>query len=201
MAKQRDAKQLVRDEVRRKVGQMESGTRLSRSEEVCARIIASRAWAEAQAIFAFVSLPDEIETTRLCEAALEQGKLLALPRFGEEGLVFFAVEDLGVLRDDNSMAIHQPPRDLPVVASSGEPRAPGKLLIVTPGRAFTLEGDRLGRGGGFYDRFFSALRGEQIPFQAIGVAFALQIYPELPVEAWDERVDGVVTDGDTRGLV
>lgn len=199
MAKVRDPKQLVRDEVRRNVRLMEADARLSCSEAICRTILDSEIWARAQLLLAFVSLPDEVETTSLLTAALEQGKRLGLPRFGEEGLVFYEVRDLDALRVDNSLAIYQPSRDLPVIISSEAPRSVGELLVITPGRAFTRGGDRLGRGGGFYDRFFAAIRRAQLPVTAVGVAFALQLYEELPVGPTDERVDGVVTERDTIG--
>lgn len=68
---------------------------------------------------------------------------------------------------------------------------PGDLgLILVPGTAFTREGDRLGRGAGFYDRFLKqhphALR--------MGIAFQEQMAAQLPVDSWDERVDMVLTD-------
>ncbi len=65
-------------------------------------------------------------------------------------------------------------------------------LVIVPGVAFTVSGDRLGQGGGWYDRFLPHLR-RGCP--AIGVAFAEQILPRLPTEPHDVRVDRVVTDG------
>mgnify|MGYP006271665475 CR=1 FL=1 len=193
-------KQQLRDEVRRTVRTLTSEERLEASEAVTEAIVTSPIWAAADTVFAFVSLPDEVETTTICEQALVEQKLLGLPRFGEEGLVFHEVTDLDELRIDNSMAIRQPNRELSVLASTLAPRQPGRLLIITPGRAFTPEGDRLGRGGGFYDAFFAALRREQIVFHALAVAFHEQIYDEIPTTDEDERVHGIVTPKRRLGL-
>jgi len=63
-------------------------------------------------------------------------------------------------------------------------------VVVVPGLAFTTSGDRLGQGGGWYDRFLASLRPEAIK---IGVAFAPQIVESLPVEPHDIRMDVVIT--------
>jgi 5-formyltetrahydrofolate cyclo-ligase len=68
-------------------------------------------------------------------------------------------------------------------------------VVVVPGLAFTAAGDRLGQGGGWYDRFLSQVRAD---CTTIGVCFAEQIVETLPVEAHDVIVDHVVTD---RGVV
>lgn len=64
-------------------------------------------------------------------------------------------------------------------------------LVVVPGVAFTERGDRLGRGGGWYDRLLPQLRDD---CATVGVAFDVQVLPELPVEPHDARVDVVVTE-------
>lgn len=64
-------------------------------------------------------------------------------------------------------------------------------VVIVPGTAFTVSGDRLGQGGGWYDRFLTRVRGECL---TVGVAFAPQLVDSLPVEAHDLRVDVVVTD-------
>lgn len=70
----------------------------------------------------------------------------------------------------------------------GEP-----ALVVVPGVAFDRTGARLGRGGGCYDRVLRDLRP---PARAVGIAFALQVVPGFPQDAWDERVDVVVTEAE-----
>jgi 5-formyltetrahydrofolate cyclo-ligase len=64
-------------------------------------------------------------------------------------------------------------------------------VVIVPGTAFTPSGDRLGQGGGWYDRFLRTVRPDCV---TIGVAFAPQLVDELPVEPHDIRVAIVVTD-------
>jgi 5-formyltetrahydrofolate cyclo-ligase len=64
-------------------------------------------------------------------------------------------------------------------------------MVFIPGLAFDLEGNRLGRGRGFFDRFLKRL-GERVPYVAL--AYDFQIMEGLPVEKWDERVHHIITE-------
>ena len=78
-----------------------------------------------------------------------------------------------------------------VVVPEERPGAHTVDVVIVPGVAFTAEGDRLGQGGGWYDRFLTEIRPD---CPAIGVGFAPQIVDSLPVEPHDVRLDLVVTD-------
>ncbi len=64
-------------------------------------------------------------------------------------------------------------------------------VVVVPGLAFTTAGDRLGQGGGWYDRFLAQVRDD---CSTIGVCFAEQVVDALPLEVHDIGVDHLVTD-------
>ena len=66
-------------------------------------------------------------------------------------------------------------------------------LVLVPGVAFTRSGDRLGQGGGWYDRFLPTARQDT---RVVGVCFAEQVLDDLPVEDHDVRVDCVIDDSD-----
>ena len=72
-------------------------------------------------------------------------------------------------------------------------------MIVAPLVAFDVHGHRLGMGGGFYDRTLAFLarrsRGRRPHF--IALAFEMQKIAELPSDAWDVRLDAVVTESAT----
>jgi 5-formyltetrahydrofolate cyclo-ligase len=65
-------------------------------------------------------------------------------------------------------------------------------LVLVPLLAATPDGRRLGQGGGFYDRTLNCLRAET-RLLAIGLAWDIQLVDDLPVDAWDERLDFVAT--------
>lgn len=66
-------------------------------------------------------------------------------------------------------------------------------LVITPGLGFTTQGLRLGRGMGYYDRFFKKCKNElpRFPY-TIGLAFYEQILPDIPIEEHDFSLDLIV---------
>ncbi len=82
-----------------------------------------------------------------------------------------------------------------VAAPEGDADPSWPDVVVVPGLAFTAHGDRLGQGGGWYDRFLAGIRDD---CTTIGVCFDPQILEVLPVEAHDVRVDHVVTESGPR---
>ena len=62
-------------------------------------------------------------------------------------------------------------------------------LLIVPGVAFTLQGDRMGYGGGYYDRFIPRCTRARV----LALAFQEQIYDELPTEEHDLRIPLIIT--------
>ena len=69
----------------------------------------------------------------------------------------------------------------------------GAVLLI-PGLAFDAQGGRLGRGAAYFDRFLAPLRALHPAPTTIGIAFACQIVPAVPLEAWDIPMDAVITE-------
>ena len=83
-----------------------------------------------------------------------------------------------------------PPQPIPAAPGWPVARPPAQLdLILAPLVAFDRAGGRLGMGGGYYDRLLSAPRPP-----VIGVAHGCQEVPRVPLDAWDQPVDAIVTE-------
>lgn len=63
-------------------------------------------------------------------------------------------------------------------------------LILVPGVGFDKRGNRLGRGGGYYDKFITRLGRKTL---LVGVGYDFQLVDEVPANRWDKRLDYVVT--------
>ena len=100
--------------------------------------------------------------------------------------------DLAAWCADNDVAVYRPAVDgdaLVVVPGDVDPERLD--VVVVPGLAFTHEGERLGQGGGHFDRFLTRVRSDCL---RIGVAFHEQLVDRLPTEHHDVAVDRVITD-------
>ena len=143
---------------------------------------------EAATIMFFLSFRSEVDTRGMVEENLAKGKRVLVPKSLPQERVLVPSQLLD-LEKDLALGYYDIPEPRAEVLRPVEP-AEIDLLIV-PGVAFDLQGNRLGYGGGYYDRFFERLR-PGVPLVAI--AFELQIVSRVPIEPWDRRMDWVVTE-------
>jgi 5-formyltetrahydrofolate cyclo-ligase len=128
-------------------------------------------------IASYASVGDEIDP-RFVEEMLGPH---AFPRIEGKNLTFHMSPWADLV--PGPMGIPQPPASAPQVTPD---------LLLVPLLATTLDGVRLGQGGGYYDRTLAALRAKG-PVTAVGMAWEVQIAEMLPQEAWDQRLDMVAT--------
>lgn len=173
----------LRREMRRRLREeAENGPEHSRA--IVAAITSSPMWENVNTLALFSALPGEPDLAPLWEKGQ---KRFCYPRVEEDGMRFFEIRTLAEL-----LASQWHPKVLEPVGDSARLVAAEEIdLILVPGLAFTRDGHRTGRGGGFYDRYL-----EHTPASTfkLGVCFECQIVPELPWEAHDQMMDGVVTE-------
>lgn len=133
----------------------------------------------------YAALRDEIPTRPLFDAVVGSDREAWLPRIASgRRLEFAPVSDWAALRPGRH-GILEP---LPEVAAGG--LEVGDVVVV-PGVAFDVDGNRLGRGGGYYDAAFPP--GAVGP-TLIGLGYEFQIVDAVPHDARDRRVDALVTE-------
>ena len=110
---------------------------------------------EAKVIATYLSFPHEFQTHELIEQALRDGKKVLIPKTYPKGRMDFVVYDPQQLVK-TSFGLLEPQGDLEVVDASQID------LIHVPGLAFTMEGYRIGYGGGYYDRYLEHFTGHTL---------------------------------------
>ena len=148
------------------------------SVEICRVISQDDAWKAARLVAAFLPIPGEPRISPLLE-----NKTVCVPRVrGEKCDLVMLPRDLA----EADWRLHGADFDaLPAVDFALVD------LILVPGLAFTRDGARLGRGGGYYDRLLANIPART---HRIGVCFAAQILATLPTEPHDQRVERVITE-------
>ncbi len=190
-----------KDEIRKNIKNLFSQNRghlAAENEQICSRILTSPQYKNAAQIFAYMALWDEVDLGPVIQSALRDGKKVALPKITdlEKGLMQFYYLDAsstGPLKNQTkkgSLGIDEPdetqltPADIDLNTDT---------LILVPGRAFTKDGDRLGRGKGFYDIFLSSLTAggsnDKNSITKAGVCFSFQLVDSIPATATDIRMD------------
>jgi 5-formyltetrahydrofolate cyclo-ligase len=178
------SKASLRIEARRALAGLPAETRAAASAEICRRIRALPEWAGARMVGLYAAQETEPDLRALLDVP---GKGFCLPRVSGEALEFHRCDSMELLRPGPWKLLEPDPAQCPVV-----PAAEIDLLLI-PGLAFTRGGGRLGRGGGFYDRFLTRVHSRAVK---LGVCFHAQLLGALPLEIHDHEVDQVVTEAE-----
>ncbi len=151
---------------------------LEQSERILAKLEKHPDFVKAKRVMLYNALPDEVQTLAFLEKwHLE--KQIILPTVVGDDIIpveygkntTFAVGDFNILEPQN------------------EPYQGDFDLIVVPGVAFDKNGNRIGRGRGYYDRFLS----QHLNVKRIGICFDFQLVDKVPTEPLDICMDEVIS--------
>jgi 5-formyltetrahydrofolate cyclo-ligase len=185
-----EAKRALRAELRAQVAGMGPDERAAASEAVRGHLARSGAWTRAGVVLLYAADASEPDLDALIGLGTAAGKAVCLPRVDWEGKRLIpAVVSSGMDLVEDRHGIRVPATGCALVA-------PGFLdLVIVPGVGFGRDGARLGRGGGFYDRFLAEREAEgSMRMVVLGACFAAQVVGRIPSGAHDRRVDGLVTE-------
>lgn len=150
------------------------------SADLAEKLFAHPAYRRASALYGYLSYNQEVRTMPILEQARREGKRVAAPKvFGGE-MRFLWLDDLTAVAE-GYFHIPEPIADGPVA----EDRS---ALILMPGLAFDPSGNRMGYGGGFYDRYLAAHPGHP----TLALCYGFQLLPQLEAEDHDIPVDDVI---------
>ena len=171
----------TKEEIRREVKarMREPYLSLEPSREALNAIFTSKEWESAHDILLYSSLDDECNTEKIIREAQSCGKRVILPVVDGEILRLFVY---GGNMKRGAFGIAEPADGAEEIKDYSS-----ISLAIIPGRAFTAEGWRIGRGKGYYDRLLPSLR-----CPVWGLALPWQIFDKLPVDSWDVRLDRVI---------
>lgn len=133
---------------------------------------------EAKTVMLYSSLPDEVQTIGFIEKWRHKKRIILPTVVGDD---IIPVE----LTDDTDFAIG----DFNILEPQNNPYNGSYDLIIVPGVAFDKDGNRIGRGKGYYDRFLS----KHMDIKRIGICFDFQLIEEVPTEDNDIRMHEIIS--------
>lgn len=162
--------------------------RINKSIIIQNRLMNLLEYRQAQTVMLYLNFREEVETTALAEAVIASGKKLVLPRCASHGIILpIEVGDLEQDLELGAYGIREPKLTLRATE-------PSEIdLIIVPGVAFDLQGNRLGYGGGYYDRFLMRLK-PLTPMIALG--FECQVIKQVPVDKLDVKMTMLITENE-----
>jgi 5-formyltetrahydrofolate cyclo-ligase len=172
----------LRAHIRARLAKISDAVRAVESIELRERLQAQIP--SAHTILFFAPLPDELDVWPMLELALATGTNCALPFFDAEKKAYGAklLKQLSADIVIGKFGVREP------AATCEEISLNQFDLVLVPGVAFDLSGNRLGRGQGFYDRILAEVSGIKC-----GVCHNFQLLEKIPVEEHDAKVDFIFT--------
>ncbi|HFK1761935.1 5-formyltetrahydrofolate cyclo-ligase [Bacillus wiedmannii] len=165
------------------------------SEQIAFSLYAQKEWVEAKTIGITLSMENEVNTYPIIEKAWEEGKNVVVPKCnkGTRTMSFRQISNF-----DQLETVYMNLRE-PIPALTEEVGADEIDLQIVPGVAYTGRGERIGYGGGYYDRYLVHYKGK-----TLSLAYSFQMVEHIPVEPFDKNVEKIITEKGTmvkNGLV
>ena len=181
-------------EIRKKTLQMRGKLcdeyRVKASEKICRHIAALEAYRQAEHILSYVSYKSEVDTKKILEMAWKDQKTVAVPKVLEKnGVMEFyeinSVEELSV----GYQGIEEP--DIADKTPVQPKQMQGPILMIMPGAAFDCQCNRIGYGGGFYDRYLNKHKGM---IDTLAICYEIQIVDHIEAEELDVKPNRIITE-------
>jgi 5-formyltetrahydrofolate cyclo-ligase len=177
-------KTALRKQIHGTLQNISPAARNAMSAQIRDRLKEQAIWKNAGSVLFFAPLPDEPDVWPLWEDALAGKKIAALPRFdsASHGYVACRVKNLRSDIVTGQFGIREPGAhcvEIPLNRLD---------LVLVPGVGFDLQGRRLGRGRGFYDRLLADVDGIKC-----GIVFDEQVVDKIPTGPQDIRLNFILT--------
>ncbi|MBQ4330345.1 MAG: 5-formyltetrahydrofolate cyclo-ligase [Spirochaetaceae bacterium] len=203
-----DEKAAFRRRIKSLIDTQSSSQLSSQQDQAIQLLLESELYKKSTIILAYVATKNEFSLHPLIHEAMIAGKRLALPKCNPHdcSMEFYRLDNQRSYLNQvetGAFGILEPVSSLPQLDVR---QLPDSTLVLVPALAFTLQGQRLGRGKGFYDRYLQRIPGigddkslqkvgvapSSGPF-CIGVAYSCQIVETIPTEENDVAMDYLLT--------
>ena len=154
----------------------------ARSRALADRLFETAAYRQARSLYAYLAFNQEVRTRPIILRAWADGKRVAVPKVVGGEMRFIWITDFDELAE-GAYGIPEPAGDGPVADDE-------TALVLMPGLAFDAAGRRVGYGGGYYDRYFSAHPNHT----KIALCYGFQLVDAIDAEEHDIPADLVITD-------
>jgi len=194
-----DPKKVLRAEIKRRLADVSPAQAAAASLEACAHLRTLMPPRQGLRVMLYLAVhgSSEVNPQPLALEYAQAGGVICFPHidWARSTMAAWAVDPADTRTEIRRHGVPEP--------ITGEPVDPATLdLIVVPGIAFDAMGGRLGRGGGFYDRFLAPIVrhadrsvGDSTPRPLFcGICLEDQLVTRVPVFAQDVRMDAVATD-------
>ena len=156
---------------------------LRKSKIVTEKFLKSDCFKNAKTIMSYISIKNEIELQEINKSIINLGKTLILPVINNNG------ENMKSIKIDNLENLKEKKFGVIEPEDGEEIKCDAIDLVIIPGVAFDINGNRIGFGKGYYDKFLKGYSGKKIV-----LAYDFQVLEKIETEEHDERVEEIITE-------
>jgi 5-formyltetrahydrofolate cyclo-ligase len=175
-------KKQIRSKIIFKLKTQKERERKRKSRLIKEKLFKTLVFKRAKTVMFYIAFSGEVDTKEMIREAQKLGKIIVVPVCGKNRAIKACFLD-----DQRKLA--RGPYGIFEPATKESIDLKWLDLVIVPGVAFDKQGNRLGRGKGYYDRFLEKLHQETV---SVGLAFDFQILPSLPTTTHDLAVDKVI---------
>lgn len=159
---------------------------ISNSTKICLLLQKMPEFRRAECVMLYASFKSEVDTAEIIIACLKQGKKVAVPCSNREYITPCEIKKIDDLVP-GYLGIPEPAKKLAVPVEELD-------IIILPVVAFDINGNRIGYGKGYYDKFLAEFNNKQRKIIKIGLAFECQKFDSIPCESHDQKLDYIITE-------
>ncbi len=166
--------------------------RREKSHQIAEKVIAQKEFIEADKVLLFASYHSEVDTFEIFQAARGASKDVYYPKVLGKEMEFYLVEKEGDLVE-GYRGIREPEV---IPEKKLIPQPEDKICVIMPGAVFDKNGNRIGYGGGYYDKFLQRFANWKEHVFKLAIAFKCQIVEpgRILCEDYDVKPDAIVTE-------
>lgn len=153
---------------------------IAKSNIICNKIIESSYYKNANILFCYCAINNEVNLMPIINKALSDKKTVALPKVYGKNILFHKIENVNDLQL-GKFNILEPNENNEIINNAD--------IVIVPGLGFSKEGDRIGYGAGYYDKYLL-----EHPLFTMGVCYDFQLVNEIKSEKHDIKMDLIITD-------
>lgn len=184
-------KEQLRSEMKLRRDGLSGQERSTYNEAIRQLLYQSKEYRECNTLFSYISFGSEIDTHPVIHQALTDGKKVYIPRVNRTDMEFYQIRSMKGLII-SKFGVPEPP----VIEQNRYILEEGKeiderYLMLLPGLAFDIHGNRIGYGGGYYDKYLSGYPKDY--FNKVALAYEFQILTALTADLHDVQADAIIT--------
>ncbi|MCG8452507.1 MAG: 5-formyltetrahydrofolate cyclo-ligase [Spirochaetales bacterium] len=186
-------KEALRKDVKTQLSTLEEKERGDAPLHAASLLMQTPQWKECAHLLTYLAFREELDTHPLIEAAFHAGKTVYAPVIQKSSMEFLCLESPSGPFVEGKWGLREPHPSAEIWTPNSE-----LTVMIVPGMAFDEKGQRLGRGGGYYDRFLRRFQNLNQTLWRVGYAFEAQVVEKVPTLPHDQPIDALITNKKTR---